>query len=413
MEYPKYYQQIPLYRKLYGDNLKKIDFEKSKSKLPVLTKKEIAISFPTEWMTPLLEDALKQDLIEFVSTSGTTTDRMQILRKKNWWASEFKTAAKYNHLLKRLHLENNRRVVLTTPMCSNTHCFKTLPSYEDRILDNTLYLNSTVDPFDWKKSDIERIIQEIERFQPINVDADPIYLVIFLNFLKEYGLDFNFSSIEFITLCYEFCPRNCLDYIKDFFQCQVLDIYGATETGHLYSRIDNGLYTLFPYDLAISFKCINSKNNLYEIFITSFKNEYMPLINYQIGDVVKIYHHDVDKIDGKESEVRLSRMCGRTSAITYDSLSQVITLDDLDKIVAFFDKNIFLYQILFDENRVVFKYVTLNGQALSEKLKLSFENALNDLYKKKLSLIFEHLPALSPSGSGKFQLVQSGRLYEI
>lgn len=98
------------------------------------------------------------------------------------------------------------KAILTTAICSNMACYLETPSYEERIIHNTLFLNIHPDPNTWKKTDIERICYEIELFKPLYIDVDPIYLSILLNKISDYGINFQYTP-QAISLSYEYCTK--------------------------------------------------------------------------------------------------------------------------------------------------------------------------------------------------------------
>ena len=71
---------LPIYKNLFN----KKNTRKMYNGYPQLLKIDIVKNFPNNFMSLKLEDALKNHQIEFTSTSGTTSDRMQIMRKKKF-----------------------------------------------------------------------------------------------------------------------------------------------------------------------------------------------------------------------------------------------------------------------------------------------------------------------------------------
>lgn len=134
----------------------------SLNKLVIIDKSMIMKSFPNKWMSNKIKEAFMCENYESTYTSGSTSERMQIVRPKDWWKGEYKRTANYNKYLMQKEINNWKKAILTTAICSNMACYLETPSYEERIIHNTLFLNIHPDPNTWKKTDIERICYEIE-----------------------------------------------------------------------------------------------------------------------------------------------------------------------------------------------------------------------------------------------------------
>ena len=179
----------------------------SLNKLVIINKSMIMKSFPNKWMSNKIKEAFMCENYESTYTSGSTSERMQIVRPKDWWKGEYKRTANYNKYLMQKEINNWKKAILTTAICSNMACYLETPSYEERIIHNTLFLNIHPDPNTWKKTDIERICYEIELFKPLYIDVDPIYLSILLNKISDYGINFQYTP-QAISLSYEYCTKN-------------------------------------------------------------------------------------------------------------------------------------------------------------------------------------------------------------
>ena len=120
-----------------------------------LTKKDIVSNFPHNFE---IKDGIEY---EYATTSGTTSDRMEIIRKPNWWKDEYKRTYSNEKKLEKYLDEKLHKVIFTTAQCSNLVCFVEKPSMEKRTIGNTLYVNNTFNPWDWTKENIQEIIKEI------------------------------------------------------------------------------------------------------------------------------------------------------------------------------------------------------------------------------------------------------------
>ena len=68
----------------------------SLNKLVIIDKSMIMKSFPNKWMSNKIKEAFMCENYESTYTSGSTSERMQIVRPKDWWKGEYKRTANYN-----------------------------------------------------------------------------------------------------------------------------------------------------------------------------------------------------------------------------------------------------------------------------------------------------------------------------
>lgn len=88
MQLKEHVREVPLYKELYGSLIDQDDLDLEK--LPELTKEHIVKGFPKNWISPFLKKIIAENRYEFMTTSGTTSERMQLIRPINWWFGEQK-----------------------------------------------------------------------------------------------------------------------------------------------------------------------------------------------------------------------------------------------------------------------------------------------------------------------------------
>lgn len=374
----KKYLNLPIYQK------KKDDF---------LVKKDIVDNFPKNFGINQYE----QSEVEYATTSGTTSNRMEIIRKKGWWTEEYQRTYNNNKLLKEFWDNKLRKVIFTTAQCSNLICFMDKLPMEKRIINNTLYVNSTFNPWTWTKEDIIQITKEINQFEPFYMDADPVYLAIYLFLYKKYDIQEPIYIPKIITLSYEYVNKNIRRYIEESYNTTVLNLYGTTEFGYAFIEDEQGKMKVCPDLLDIKLEPVNKEQNVYNLIIDSLKNEYMPLINYKVGDMVIATKEEYENFREKG---QISRMAGREK--DYEKIRIPVTV--IDDIFSNFE-NILIYQLQYISNdNIVIKYETKDEQKLSE----SDENRLKqDIENLKIGNVqMKHIQAISPERSGKFAIIK-------
>jgi phenylacetate-CoA ligase len=400
--------KIPLYQTLYGNHLTKDLSFKDLNILPELTKTQVAKNFPSNWMTDELQKAIKENNYELMTTSGTSSERTQLIRPKLWWDGEEKRLYQYLKKIKlsQKYTEMRSKAILTTAICSNTLCYKETPSYEKRIVNGILHLNITPDPNLWTKEDIQRISDEIDRFKPQCFQADPIYLAIYIKKLRKFNLNSPSWSPFLLVLSYEYCQKRSLKIIRSLWDIPTFIIYGITETGFIFHQCPEGKFHSISDSLHFLFTPLAHLQNIYELKITSFRNPFMPFVNYNTKDLFLITRENQKCSCGCEGIV-VDQIMGRTKDLTLIANEKFITVGEIDELLNKVESNILTYILDFSFNKkIIFKYTTFDDSPLSPVVQTSISNTLSELYQKTYSLELLHEMEIKPSPSGKFEIIK-------
>jgi len=373
------YRDLPIYKNQNGK---------------YLLKKDIVNNFPENF------GLNKKEEYEYATTSGTTSDRMEIIRTKNWWKDEYVRTYSNNEKLNKYLLDDDlHKIIFTTAQCSNLICFIDKPPMEKRIIGKTLYVNNTFNPWTWTKEDIEQITNEINYFKPYYMDADPVYLSVYLFLKEKYKIKTKLHNPKIITLSYEFVTNNYKNYIKKFFaESDILNLYGTTEFGYIFLE-ENNKMKLCRDLVNVKLLEINKKNNLYTLIIDSFKNKYMPLINYRVGDMVIATNDQVKEFEEKGI---VEKMAGREK----DLIDSKISYSMIDDIISTISNSILFYQLyMISENMFIFKYIKENNKIISEIEETKIKEELKKI-GIKFDLKFRMVEEISPEMSGKFAIIK-------
>jgi phenylacetate-CoA ligase len=359
----------------------------------ILTKNIIAKTFPVDWMTTDFKFALENDGTESTFTSGTTSDKMLIIREKNWWKQEYQRTYQ-NHPLLKEYLDTNRnKVIFTTAVCSNTVCHFDKPDKAARTNGTTLYLNTCMDPNNWSEADIRTMAQEWNDHQPFYVDADPHYLSHFLARIQKDFPKIQLIKPEIMTLSYEFVTRATKKHIENFFKLKTVNLYGSTELGYIFIEDDEGNMKVCPDLIECEYVSCENQPDYYRLIVTSMKNKFMPLVKYDTGDIV--YRPSGTK------EGTVKSIAGRTKdAIPTET--HFVFQDRLDHYVFAVSEEIIKYAVKKSKSGLQFTYVTLKGNQLPENDVQRLQETLEKLFQTPITLLLT--ASLSPVESGKFQL---------
>jgi phenylacetate-CoA ligase len=254
---------------------------------PLITKEEIRRGFPANFLgiEANLEQLLEQELIELEQTSGTSEERTPLLLPRGWWAEQELRALKLNAMVAKFLRENSvaKRVTINSPVCSGDIRYNGVPSRDNRIIGNTLFVSLSRYPFLWSARDLERIAAEVLEWQPEFLDVDPVYGAVFALYCEHHAI--RLPSVRFILCSYEFLSVVHRAILYRVFGVPVLDLYGSTETGHLLMEDEEG--HMRPSMETAYLEVLADKGSIGDLVVTTLSNRVMPLIRYRIGDLVE------------------------------------------------------------------------------------------------------------------------------
>lgn len=375
-------KQILVYKKLWQQDHK-----------PILDKAAVIQDFPQNWMTDELKTDLNQGKVLLRTTSGTTSERMQVFLPKDWRQKELTHTFTQHPILKPCLDPAYTRIALTTAVCSQTVCFKEDPGPEQRLSGGTLFLNLSHDPNTWRKADIERMLDEMKQYAPYFLDADPFYLAHFLKLINQFDLQERFVKPKVVTLGYELCTKNVRQYLDHYLNVPVVDIYSSTELGYVLMETEPGCMYLCSRETAIEFIPLDEKNGLYSLIVTATKNPYMPLIRYRTGDCIQT--------DNPDDTQTLIRFCGREKDIIQTKSGALVPHIFLDDVIAAHCPEILFYQLQYLQNGAYcLYYSTENEQVLNSTSQQVLQEQLSDLLEAECLVHYQQ--SIPPTHSGKF-----------
>jgi phenylacetate-CoA ligase len=384
------YSNIPVYKKLWQNDT-----------LPILEKSDITHDFPHNWLTPQTKLALERGDIEWVASSGTTSERMQIMRPANWRMEQLDKTFNQNTILKQCWDENLTRIALTTAVCSQTVCFKEDPGPAKRRIGRTLYINLSSDPQTWCKTDLERMLKEIADNAPYFFDADPLYLAFFLKSIKKQNLESYLIKPRAVTLGYELTTNNIRQYIEKTLAAPLINIYGSTELGYVLMENTQGRLTLCSELTQLELSPLDPEMGLYSLIISCTKNPYMPLIRYRSGDCIQTFHGD--------SANEIKRICGREKEMVKTSNGRLIPQALLDDRLSEHTPDILLYQLQEQgPDKFQLIYTTISDTPVDENTMIILQKSLSQLLTKPCTILYRQ--TVSPGLSGKFNWLKRAEL---
>jgi phenylacetate-CoA ligase len=253
--------------------------------------------------------------VTLLATSGTTADRLQVIWEWSWWDPQEREAMRLNaRIAKSMSRPEYREAVLTTPACGAGTCHFGSQTAQERSVDGILFFNESADPTHWTDRECERMLREWSEFAPRGVEADPAYLAIMARAALARGV--RLPAPEFITLTYETTTRAMRRDIGRAFDAPVYQLYGATEAGVLFMECEHGRLHPNERHSHVDLVPLPGNGRLARVLVTTLGRAWMPLLRYDIGDVVRVAESRDCACGLKSDGPLLERVEGRLSDCT-------------------------------------------------------------------------------------------------
>lgn len=257
--------------------------------LPAVGKRELRRGFPKALLRSDqdLHAAMRDERVTLLATSGTTADRLQVIWEWSWWDPQEREAMRLNaHIARAMSHSDYREAVLTTPACGAGTCHFGSQTVAERSIDGILFFNESADPTHWTDRDFERMLGEWRDYAPLGVEADPAYLAIVARAALE--LEVALPPPAFITLTYETTTRAMRRDIARAWSAPAFQLYGATEAGVLFMECEHGRLHPNEAHSHIDLEPLPGPGRLARVLVTTLGRAWMPLLRYDVGDVVRI-----------------------------------------------------------------------------------------------------------------------------
>ena len=382
----------PLYQRREVAALRGIDLPDQ----PLVTKHDLRTDFPHNFIAPgetTLDDLLAADAVELEYTSGTSEERVPVLLPRGWWDAQEEKALRLNSKSARIldDFPEPRRVTLTTPVCNGQACPSKWLTRAQRTVGRTLYINHARIPFLLPEDELAQMAREIGEWEPQLLDLDPVHGTWFALYCERNGI--RLPSLRFILCSYEFVSVVHRRIIERVFGVPVLNLYGATESGHLLMEGDDGKM-LASRETAYLEIIEPDERGIGPLVVTSLSNHRMPLVRYRIGDLVAVDtepYRTTYVVHGRARDALRARDGGRVTTWDVDQCFRGV-------------EGMVHYQLRQDEAGVcALRYIPEVAGQPATHLDPTLAK-LADLLSQLQPILAEPVDTIVPAQSGKFRL---------
>jgi phenylacetate-coenzyme A ligase PaaK-like adenylate-forming protein len=370
--------------------------------LPALTKKAIRENFPYG-LLPLgcnLDQALASKEINLVETSGTTDDKVTNIWNQKWWDASEKGSWQLNSLMSQITTGQHREAILVNPKNVGIKSDEIDLPMEKRQLGRFLYLNEKTDPLVWSNRLMDRMVEELNSFQPLVLEANPSYLARLSRYISANPQPV-YQPLA-IVFTYEYPTHFHRRQIESVFHSPLISSYGTTETGYVFMQCEKGLLHQNSDFCHVDFQPFTAAAGgprLGRILVTPLGNPWSFFLRFDTGDIVQLESHGLCPC-GRSTGIILSAVAGRKVNLTLTTAGRIVTLLELDNALSALD-DVQEYQLIQPgpgEYNLVLAGDRLYKTSLSQKAPAILRNVYGT--QAKINIIYAD--AIAPEASGKY-----------
>jgi phenylacetate-coenzyme A ligase PaaK-like adenylate-forming protein len=370
--------------------------------MPALTKKDIREHFPQGLIPPGLD--LKQGVasgeIQMVETSGTTDDKVTNIWNQRWWDASERASWKLNGVMARVATGEHREAILVNPRNVGFVSDEVDLPLEKRRLSRFLYLNEKTDPLSWPSGHMDRMIEEINLFQPAVLEANPSYLARLCRYIASRNKRVFQPGI--IVFTYEYPTLWHYQQIKRVFSSPTVSSYGTTETGYVFMQCEKGRWHQNSEFCRVDFQPLKAEFGgplTGRILVTPFNNPWSFFLRFDTGDLVTV-EESCRCACGREGGLVLASIDGRKVNLTLTAEGKPVTLHKLDSAISVL-KGVEEFQLV-QKDALTYELFLVSGRTDKAELAEEARHILAGLYGKEARPEVTFKTAIAPEGSGKY-----------
>jgi phenylacetate-CoA ligase len=374
-------------------------------KLPIMTKEMLRKHF-----RQLLPTDEQGEAIEWWSTSGTTTDRVQVA----WAKGQLKRGHQRTFALHKWKLDQAKRraAILSSPICTGTQCHMDMSlSYEDRVISEwtetaLLSLNSGMNPSRFGVSKLEEMIGDLDRFRANTLAVDAAYFMALARYMLAEGISLRTPIVHVLVkdqLTSKIHKRAICEALG---VARVTEVYGMTEAaGEFAVECEHGNLHYSHEHMLLevvdrSFQPVPA-GGLGRVCITTLDRSVMPLVRYLTGDLALAAPAEC-RCGLAEPAIGLIQ--GRIQDLVTTTAGAPVTTRQVDDAVAAAARGIDWYAVLQrGPARYSFDYVPSLGARAVHDPAAAVVDALKGLLGNDADVQVYETMDIAPQKSGKYR----------
>lgn len=372
--------------------------------LPALTKRELRAGGPQGFVPHGLDvaEGLAAREIELVATSGATGDQVTNVWYQPWWNASEAASWQLNAHARASATGSHREAILTSPWCAGFPCEEGSLTMEQRTLGRFLFLSERSDPSSWSSELMNRMVEELNAFEPVVLEANPSFLARLSRHIV--GRRLHVYSPALIVLTYENPSVLHRRQIRRAFDAPIASSYGATEAGYVFMECESGRLHQVTTTCHVDFLPFSPEHGGPEvgrILVTIFGNPWRSLVRFDIGDVVQLDGHTPCPC-GRREGLTLMSVEGRTMNLTLTPEGLAVTQGTVDRALGSV-AGLLEYQILQTASSSYhLRFVA--EEAAMQSVANEARDALRTVYGPAAVITTDRVEAIAPAPPGKYCL---------
>jgi phenylacetate-CoA ligase len=271
-------------------------------------------------------------------------------------------------------------------------------TFDERRVGRLLFLNERSSPLLWDDAAVRRMAGELESYSPEVLEANPSYLALFSREAARLGLPV--AQPEVIVFTYENPSLLHLRQIRRVFGAPITSSYGTTEIGYAFMGCERGFHHLNSASCRVDFVPLEGAGpEVGSIRVTPFGNEWVSLLRFDPGDIVRIEETGTCPCGGNGA-ILLRSVEGRVKSLTRSTEGRPVTPGELDRALAE-EESLLAYQLV-EEKPGDFSLKAVLDEKGGHGATGRLGDALAGLYGRMARLRVEACEFIEPEASGKY-----------
>lgn len=388
------YDTVPFYRdqfdslRIKPDDIRKVE---DLELLPILTKQIVRAN-----RDKLLSTKFKKTSVVVLSTSGTTGAGMSLYKQKSTisfqWAVWWRFRRRFGLQLRHKHANFGGKQIV--PLSQNT-----APFWRYNLPLHQTYFSE----YHITDENLPYYFDHLNRHKYVYYCGYPSVINLLAEFMLKRNLTLS-NGPKIIATGSETLLPSQARLIQDVFGCPVVDQYGAAELVCNMSQCPQGVYHE-DMELGIIERQIleeHSGGTSARVIATGLIDEAMPLLRYDIGDVITF------------SDLKTRCSCGRESPtaryIDGRIESCILTPDGrrIGRLARVFADMVRVYESqIIQENIDRLRVLVVKADGYSNRDEKFFEQKIRDIVGTNIRIIFEYVDHIPREKNGKLRAVIS------
>ena len=355
-------------------------------KFPILTKTELK-----EWMTRELKDnASKYEKWHRDNTSGSTGTPLQV----RYTPYEHAGMMAKIFMIYKIAGQN---IFLNTmfSISSPAHQGGETKSFIKKLGLAVKYRTSQLD-------EPKKIVEKFNSTKPDLLNANVSHILSMIEYAENNGIVLHQPKIVVSTA--EKMTDERLALMRKHFgdQCTIMDNYGSIETGAMACNVTRDVYIkhfIYPYNCFIVKDEEGKKSNHGIIYITSLFQKEIPLINYELGDIVETREENgvtvICKVEGRQDDwIKFKDGTKVPFQHVYEMMSPI--------------EGIIKYKaIQEDYMHLVLKCVKLNESYDTIAIEKKIQENAKEIFHDRIEVVVEWVDDIEVERNGKIRMLIS------